>query len=98
MSTKTKTNNAAKAIEAQVIEVVEKKKPGRPTVPGSKRQQQLEAQLERLKNGYAGRGRPANPESEGYKKRMKQAWKVIAQYAEAGVLTINDQDEMIKWT
>lgn len=98
MSTKTKTNNAAKAIEAQVIEVVEKKKPGRPPVPGSKRQQQLEAQLERLKNGYAGRGRPANPESEGYKKRMKQAWKVINQYAEAGVLTINDQDEMIKWT
>lgn len=97
MSTKTKTNNAVKAIEAQVIEVVEQRKPGRPTVPGSKRQQQLEAQLERLKNGYVGRGRPVNPESDGYKKRMKQAWTVIAQYAEQGVLTINDKDEMVKW-
>ena len=53
--------------------------------------------MERLKNGYVGRGRPANPNSDNYKKRMKQMWNLIVQMEEQGKIVIKDKSEMNKW-
>jgi len=67
------------------------------TMGVSEKQAKLEAQLERLKNGYVGRGRPANPNSDSYKKRMKQLWNLVVQMEEQGKIVIKDKSEMNKW-
>lgn len=55
----------------------EKKRIGRPTIEGSKRQQELAARAERIANGdQIKRGRPASTTSKRYLKMQEQAERI----------------------